>query len=74
MSKINKSERFEMRTSSDFYELLDEWRKQQDAIPSRAESVRELTVRALFIFWAKIFNEAILDGYENVNEYEFLKS
>ncbi len=74
MKKSNKSERFAMRTTADFFELIDEWRKQQDAIPSRADAVRELTVRALFQFWGKIINESIHDGFETVSEYESSKA
>lgn len=37
-----KSERFEMRLDLDTIERLDEWRKRQADLPSRAEAVRRL--------------------------------
>lgn len=40
MSK--KLERFEMRVSQDFLHLVDDWRRQQPDIPSRAEAIRRL--------------------------------
>ena len=36
------SERFEMRIPSDWLAKVDDWRRQQDDLPSRAEAIRRL--------------------------------
>jgi hypothetical protein len=33
---------FQMRATAEFYERIDEWRRQQQGIPSRAEAIRRL--------------------------------
>ncbi|MEQ9131111.1 MAG: hypothetical protein RJQ08_13615 [Salinisphaeraceae bacterium] len=42
-----KSERFEMRISSDLVAHIDAWRRIQDDIPSRSEAARRLIVIGL---------------------------
>lgn len=37
-----KDERFEMRVSEDFLRQIDDWRRQQPDLPSRAEAIRRL--------------------------------
>ena len=41
------SERFEMRVPSDWLAKVDEWRRQQDDLPSRAEAIRRLVESGL---------------------------
>jgi hypothetical protein len=38
---------FQMRLSNEFLERLDEWRRRQPDLPSRAESIRRLTTAML---------------------------
>jgi hypothetical protein len=38
---------FQMRASQEFLEKLDEWRRHQSPIPSRAEAIRRLVEQAL---------------------------
>ena len=40
---------FQMRLSNEFLERLDEWRRKQPDLPSRAESIRRLTTAMLQI-------------------------
>jgi hypothetical protein len=40
---------FQMRLSNEFLERLDEWRRKQSDMPSRAESIRRLTTAMLQI-------------------------
>jgi hypothetical protein len=40
---------FQMRLSNEFLERLDEWRRRQPDLPSRAESIRRLTTAMLRI-------------------------
>ena len=40
---------FQMRLSNEFLERLDEWRRKQPDLPSRAESIRRLTTTMLQI-------------------------
>ena len=40
---------FQMRLSNEFLERLDEWRRRQPDVPSRAESIRRLTTAMLQI-------------------------
>lgn len=42
-----KTERIELRVSTDFVELVDNWRRQQRDIPSRAEAIRILVEKAI---------------------------
>ncbi len=39
--------RFEMRLSDEFAAAMDEWRRGQVDLPSRAEAIRRLAVRGL---------------------------
>jgi len=41
------SERFEMRVPSAWLAKVDDWRRQQEDIPSRAEAIRRLVEKAL---------------------------
>ncbi len=40
---------FQMRLSNEFLRRLDEWRRRQPDLPSRAESIRRLTTAMLQI-------------------------
>ena len=40
---------FQMRLSNEFLERLDEWRRKQPDLPSRAEAIRRLTTAMLKI-------------------------
>jgi hypothetical protein len=40
---------FQMRLSNEFLKRLDEWRRRQPDLPSRAESIRRLTTAMLQI-------------------------
>jgi hypothetical protein len=40
---------FQMRLSNEFLERLDEWRRKQPDLPSRAESIRRLTAAMMQI-------------------------
>jgi uncharacterized protein len=42
-----KNERFEMRVSAELLEQIDDWRRRQTDIPSRAEAIRQLVELAL---------------------------
>ncbi len=42
-----KTERFEMRAAPRFLRLLDNWRRQQEIIPSRAEAICLLCERQI---------------------------
>jgi metal-responsive CopG/Arc/MetJ family transcriptional regulator len=42
-----KTERFEMRAGEAFLNALDDWRRRQPDLPSRAEAVRRLVEAAL---------------------------
>ena len=37
-----KTQTLQMRVSSDFLEKLDAWRREQDDLPNRAETIRRL--------------------------------
>jgi hypothetical protein len=37
-----QTERFQMRVSPSFLRLIDEWRRKQPDMPSRAETIRRL--------------------------------
>jgi hypothetical protein len=38
----DKTERFEMRVPASFLKMVDEWRRKQPELPSRAEAIRRL--------------------------------
>jgi uncharacterized protein len=42
-----KTERFEMRLDVEMLQRIDEWRRRQNDIPSRAETIRRLIEIAL---------------------------
>jgi len=42
-----KSERLEMRVSSDFLQKIDAWRREQPDLPPRAEAIRRLVEMGL---------------------------
>lgn len=42
---MEQSERFGMRVSQDFLDLIDDWRRHQPDIPPRAEAIRRLVQR-----------------------------
>ena len=37
-----KTERFEMRVPSSFLKMIDDWRRKQEDLPSRAAAIRRL--------------------------------
>jgi hypothetical protein len=37
-----KTERFEMRVASSFLKVIDDWRRKQEDLPSRAAAIRRL--------------------------------
>jgi hypothetical protein len=43
------SERFEMRFTADLLGQIDEWRRQQDDLPARAEAIRRLIEAGLSV-------------------------
>lgn len=38
---------FQMRVTEDFLRLVDEWRRKQPDLPSRAEAIRRLVAQAV---------------------------
>lgn len=42
-----KTASFQMRVSPDWLETIDDWRRQQPDIPSRAEAIRRLVDKGL---------------------------
>jgi hypothetical protein len=42
-----KTHPFQMRVSPEWLETIDNWRRQQPDIPSRAEAIRRLVEKAL---------------------------
>lgn len=40
-------QRFEMKAPAEWLKLVDDWRRQQHDLPSRAEAIRRLVERAL---------------------------
>jgi hypothetical protein len=42
MSEEEQSERFQMRVAPSFFRAIDEWRRKQPDLPSRAEAIRRL--------------------------------
>jgi hypothetical protein len=45
--KLQNDKIFQMRTSAAFLALLDDWRRSQTPIPSRAEAIRLLVEKAI---------------------------
>jgi hypothetical protein len=37
-----KTERFEMRVPASFLKMIDDWRRKQDDLPSRAAAIRRV--------------------------------
>ena len=44
---MGKNQRFEMRVSEEFLQRLDDYRRKQERIPSRAAAIVELIDKAL---------------------------
>jgi hypothetical protein len=44
---VEHGERFQMRASKTFFELLDNWRRQQPDIPGRSEAIRRLVEKGV---------------------------
>ena len=44
---VEHGERFQMRASKAFFEMLDNWRRKQPDIPGRSEAIRRLVERAI---------------------------
>jgi hypothetical protein len=44
-----QTERFQMRASPTFLRLIDEWRRKQPDLPSRAEAIRRLVELGLTV-------------------------
>lgn len=47
MEKPTKSARLEVRADPTWLKRLDEWRRKQEDIPTRAEAVRRMTEQVL---------------------------
>ena len=47
MSNEEQTERFQMRVSPSFIRLIDDWRRKQADLPSRAEAIRRLVERGI---------------------------
>jgi hypothetical protein len=47
MSDEEQTERFQMRVSPSFLRLVDDWRRKQADLPSRAEAIRRLVERGV---------------------------
>jgi hypothetical protein len=47
MSDQEQTERFQMRVSPAFLRLVDDWRRKQPDLPSRAEAIRRLVGRGV---------------------------
>jgi len=39
---LQNDKQFQMRVSEDFLRIIDDWRRHQDDLPSRAEAIRRL--------------------------------
>ncbi|MBO6808455.1 hypothetical protein [Thalassospira sp.] len=46
---MKRLDRFEMRVSSEFMAIIDEWRRTQPDIPSRAEALRRLAFSGFMV-------------------------
>tara|TARA_R100001143_G_C3293917_1_gene102510 strand:- start:17 stop:223 length:207 start_codon:yes stop_codon:yes gene_type:complete len=44
---MEKSKNFQMRVSEDWLSQIDDWRRHQDDLPSRAEAIRRLIEQGL---------------------------
>jgi hypothetical protein len=49
MPDEEQTERFQMRVSPSFLRLIDEWRRKQPDLPSRAEAIRRLVQRGVTV-------------------------
>jgi len=47
MPAEEQTERFQMRVSPSFLRMVDEWRRRQPDLPSRAEAIRRLVGRGM---------------------------
>jgi hypothetical protein len=47
MPDEEQTERFQMRVSPSFLRLVDDWRRKQSDLPSRAEAIRRLVERGI---------------------------
>jgi hypothetical protein len=47
MTEEEQTERFQMRVSPSFLKLIDDWRRKQPDLPSRAEAIRRLVEQAI---------------------------
>jgi hypothetical protein len=47
MPDEEQTERFQMRVSPSFLRLIDDWRRRQPDLPSRAEAIRRLVERGI---------------------------
>ena len=47
MPDEEQTERFQMRVSPTFLRLVDDWRRKQPDLPSRAEAIRRLVERGI---------------------------
>ena len=47
MTEEEQTERFQMRVSPSFLRLIDDWRRKQPDLPSRAEAIRRLVEQAV---------------------------
>lgn len=45
---MDKDKHFQMRVSQEFLDLIDDWRRKQPEIPSRAQAIRRLVAQG---FW-----------------------
>jgi hypothetical protein len=44
---LQNDKQFQMRVSEDFLRMIDDWRRKQPDLPSRAETIRRLVEQAL---------------------------
>lgn len=44
---LQNDKQFQMRVSEDFLKTIDDWRRRQEDLPSRAEAIRRLVEQAL---------------------------
>ena len=47
MDKRETMDRFEMKAPPSWFRVVDDWRRQQDDFPSRAEAIRRLVEKGL---------------------------
>ncbi len=60
---MDKTKLFQMRTDEGFLERLDEWRRHQPGIPSRAESVRRLVEEGTETAAWREFAKSVIQHY-----------